>query len=232
MFKGFTQNTVDFMWGIRFNNEREWFLAHKEAYQQDFLAPVRELGEQVYEGLRAAFPEEPLILKLSRIYRDARRLHGRGPYKDHLWWCIRTGAEDWVSRPTFWFEIGPDYYSYGLGFWAPKAAFMEAYRREMDRDPKGFARLVRRFEKLEDLELKGEDYKKPRQAPAPGLAPWYQKKNLMLCREGPLDEGIFSPALADRVLAAFRELMPLYRWLTRVAATVPQGEKCDKEERP
>ena len=54
MFKGFTQNTVDFMWGIRFNNEREWFLAHKEAYQQDFLAPVRELGEQVYDGLRAA----------------------------------------------------------------------------------------------------------------------------------------------------------------------------------
>ena len=229
MFTGFTPETIDFLWGIRMNNNREWFLEHKSQYTSTLYEPMKALGQELFQPFLSRSGD---VLKVSRIYRDARRLHGRGPYKDHLWWCIRTGAEDWVSRPTFWFEIGPDYYSYGLGFWAPKAAFMEAYRREMDRDPKGFARLVRRFEKREDLELKGEDYKKPRQAPAPELAPWYQKKNLMLCREGPLDEGIFSPALADRVLAAFRELMPLYRWLTRVAAAVPQGEKCDKEERP
>ena len=29
MFQGYTQETVDFMWGIRFNNERGWFLEHK-----------------------------------------------------------------------------------------------------------------------------------------------------------------------------------------------------------
>ena len=85
MFQGYSQETVDFMWGIRFNNERGWFLAHKDDYQQHLLAPTRELGQAVYEGLSAALPQEPLILKVSRIYRDARRLHGQGPYKDHLW---------------------------------------------------------------------------------------------------------------------------------------------------
>ena len=30
MFRGYTQQTVDFMWGIRFNNERGWFMDHKE----------------------------------------------------------------------------------------------------------------------------------------------------------------------------------------------------------
>ena len=29
MFQGFSQETVDFMWGIRFNNDRGWFEAHK-----------------------------------------------------------------------------------------------------------------------------------------------------------------------------------------------------------
>ncbi len=29
MFEGFSQETVDFMWGIRFNNEKSWFEAHK-----------------------------------------------------------------------------------------------------------------------------------------------------------------------------------------------------------
>lgn len=33
MFQGFTQGTTDFLWGIRFNNERSWFLAHKEEFR-------------------------------------------------------------------------------------------------------------------------------------------------------------------------------------------------------
>ena len=125
-FEGYTQETLDFLWGIRFHTERSWFLAHKQDYEAHLLAPTRALGEQVYEALHAAFPKEPFLLKLSRIYRDARRLHGNGPYKDHLWFCVRAGGEDWTGRPTFYFEIGPDYYSYGMGFWAPKAALMEA----------------------------------------------------------------------------------------------------------
>ena len=116
MFQGYSQETVDFMWGIRFNNERGWFLVHKDDYQQHLLTPTRELGQAVYEGLSEALPQEPLILKVSRIYRDARRLHGQGPYKDHLWFCVRTGDQDWTGRPTFYFEIAPDYYSYGMGF--------------------------------------------------------------------------------------------------------------------
>ena len=36
MFQGFSQETVDFMWGIRFNNERTWFMAHKDEYQKHF----------------------------------------------------------------------------------------------------------------------------------------------------------------------------------------------------
>ena len=115
MFQGYDQQTVDFLWGIRFNNDRSWFQEHKEQYQTHLLAPTRALGEQLYDGLHAMLPHEPLILKVSRIYRDARRLHGQGPYKDHLWLCVRTGDQDWTGRPTFYFEIAPDYYSYGMG---------------------------------------------------------------------------------------------------------------------
>jgi len=220
MFQGFSQKTVDFMWGIRFNNERDWFLAHKEDYINDFLTPTKELGQQVYDGLHAMEPHEPLILKVSRIYRDARRLHGRGPYKDHLWWCIRTGDENWTGRPVFWFELGPDYYSYGLGFWEPKAAVLEAYRREIDRDPEAFSKMVRRFNKQKGLSLQGEEYKKAKGEVSNLLRPWYQKRNLMLCFEGPLDESIYSPDLADTILAAYKELMPFYKWFARVAASI------------
>lgn len=53
MFTGFTDATVDFMWGIRFNNERAWFEAHKEDYLQSFYRPMKELGAEVYDYISA-----------------------------------------------------------------------------------------------------------------------------------------------------------------------------------
>ena len=78
-FQGYTQETVDFLWGIRFNNERSWFMEHKQDYQAHLLAPTRALAEQVYDAIHEMCPDDPFLLKLSRIYRDARRLHGQGP---------------------------------------------------------------------------------------------------------------------------------------------------------
>ena len=32
MFEGFSPETFDFLWGIRMNNNRDWFLANKKQY--------------------------------------------------------------------------------------------------------------------------------------------------------------------------------------------------------
>ena len=39
MFQGFSQQTNDFLWGIRFNNERSWFEARRSMH--GFLRPMR-----------------------------------------------------------------------------------------------------------------------------------------------------------------------------------------------
>ena len=52
MFTGFTDETVDFMWGIRFNNERTWFEAHKDVYLTQFYQPMRELSAELYDFIR------------------------------------------------------------------------------------------------------------------------------------------------------------------------------------
>ena len=223
MFQGFSQNAIDFLWGISLNNERGWFMAHKEDYQAQLLRPTRELGEQVYEALHEKYPKEPFMLKMSRIYRDARRLHGQGPYKDHLWFCIRTGDEDWTGRPTFYFEIAPDYYSYGMGFWAPKASLMEAYRKGIDENPETLAKLVRRFNRQTHFVLAGPEYARSKGEVSELLRPWYQKKSVNLQHELPPDERIFSPELAQDMIEGFEELMPFYKYFDRLCAA--QAEK-------
>ena len=41
--------TLEFMWGIRLNNNREWFTAHKQDYLDHLYTPTMELGREVYE---------------------------------------------------------------------------------------------------------------------------------------------------------------------------------------
>ena len=107
MFQGYTQGTVDFLWNLRFNNERGWFQEHKEEFLALVDRPTRALAAQLAEEMTEAFPKLGLELKVSRIYRDARRLFGRGPYKDHLWFSLRKPGERDSCIPCFWFEVAP-----------------------------------------------------------------------------------------------------------------------------
>ena len=218
MFQGFSQQTNDFLWGIRFNNERSWFEAHKQEYLDYVQSPLRQLAQEVYARFSAAHEELPLMVRVSRIYRDARRLHGNGPYKDHLWFCVRAGGEDWTGRPTFYFEIGPDYYSYGMGFWAPKAALMEAYRKAVDEHPEVLEKLVKRFNKQAQFTLSGPEYARKKTAPSPLLAAWYNKKSINLQHDAAPDERMFSPELAQDIIEGFRTLMPLYKYFDGLCA--------------
>ena len=46
-FTGFYPETIDFLWGIRLNNNREWFEAHKADYQRFLWEPMKALAADV-----------------------------------------------------------------------------------------------------------------------------------------------------------------------------------------
>ena len=212
MFQGFSQEAVDFLWGIRFNNERGWFEARKEEYLTLVAGPMRELGEQVHAAVEEEFPKLGLNLHVSRIYRDARRLHGRGPYKDNLWLSVEAPAESvWTSQPTFWFELGPEEWSYGLGYYSATPATMMKLRARMARDPQMMESFTRKLGRQKEFVLTGEEYKRPKEgAPSALLKPWYAKKSFSLSHDEKLDEIIFSRDLVDRLKSGYQFLLPYY----------------------
>lgn len=57
MFTGYSDQTVDFLWGIRFNNDRDWFLAHKEDYLRHVSEPTQALGREVYDRFTDKHPK-------------------------------------------------------------------------------------------------------------------------------------------------------------------------------
>lgn len=226
MFTGFTDETVDFMWGIRFNNERTWFEAHKEIYLNYFYYPMRDLGAELYEFIRDKRPDYDLINKVTRIYRDARRLHGRGPYKESLWFSVEQPSEQWTSKPTFWFELMPEGWSCGMGYYCPKALTMAKLRARLDRDPKTMESLTRTLNRQEELVLETEAYKRPKGTPpSPLLEPWYRAKSFVICHNDKLTDELFSRDIVDRLKRDFEFLLPYYDYFVTLDGDPDPAEK-------
>ena len=57
------------------------------------------------------------------------------------------------------------------------------------------------------------------------LRSWYQKKSLSLRWEGPLDERIFTSALAEDIIAGFKTLIPFYHYFNKLVALTPRQER-------
>ena len=212
MFTGYCDKTLEFMWGIRLNNDRAWFTAHKEEYLQYLYQPTMDLGREVYERFMDKFPKLNLNLHVCRIYRDARRLHGRGPYKDHLWLTIRPENDIWSHQPVFWFEITPEGWSYGVGFWNASAQTMAAMRRDMDENPARLEKLARRLKRDGRFQVQGRDYARPKGDPSPLLRDWYNKREISLGCERPFDDLVCSPELVGELVDGFSFLEPCYQY--------------------
>jgi uncharacterized protein (TIGR02453 family) len=212
MFEGFSPETIDFLWGIRMNNNREWFLEHKKQYVDTLYEPMKALGKELFEP----FLDMPgNILKVSRIYRDAR-LHHPLPYKETLWVCIRQDDQDWAQLPCLYFELSPDGASYGLFIYKPKTAYMEAFRRHIQAYPDEFLNLIRTTEEAVGMQITAQLYKRPKPTDNPDLASYFAWKGDISCIiHEDFSENTFGPELKDRVLDFFTKLIPLYDYFNR-----------------
>ena len=211
-FNGFSGQTADFLWELAFHNERPWFLAHKEEFERVLNEPFKALAHELYDEMSRRFPGESFRVHVSRIYRDARRLFGRGPYKDHLWFTLTPGGGNEYG-PSFWFEIGAADYSYGLGLWAPNAATMEAFRRAVAANPAAFERLVSPLGSMKGFLLQGEEFRRPKGDLGETINPWYNRKYLDFGTHRDHDALLYSPALTAAVAGDLEKLMPLCRFL-------------------
>ncbi len=214
MFQGFSDATIDFMWGIRFHNERDWFNQHKQEYLQHFYEPMKELNAELYQRMCQAFPTQSFRSKVSRIYRDARRLHGRGPYRDCLWLMLQAPAQNWDDTPAFWFELTPDGWSYGMGMGCGPSILSAKLRARMDADPKPMEQLTLRLNGQSEFVLDGPEYARKKTPSVPILAPWYNKKHFALLHQQPNGIELYDRALVDRIFEGWRFLMPFYQYLS------------------
>ena len=211
-FQGFTGETADFLWELSFHNERPWFQEHREEYLRVLHVPFHALAADTATAMRAAFPEANFDLHVSRIYRDARTLNGRGPLNDHMWFSLGRTGRVYAVEPQFYFGVEARCCQWGLGYWNAGAEMMERWRRSIDANPARLSRIVRRVDRMEGMERYGPTYKRPKGDPGPLLFDWYNARTPGVDRMLWFDGGTPGPELADTVAADFIQLMPLYEY--------------------
>lgn len=214
-FEGFTPETIDFLWGIRMNNNREWFLEHKKQYVNTLYEPMKALGAQLFQP----FLEKPgTVLKVSRIYRDTR-LHHPDPYKESLWICIRQDVEWWAEYPCLFFEIRPEGVAYGFSLWKPKAQYMADFRSRISARPDEFLTMLADTEAAVGMPVTAQCYKRPKETDNPALVPYISwKEDLSCIRSEEVGDGIFGPELGKRAGEFLEKLIPVYDYFNLLAS--------------
>ena len=179
---------------------------------------MKELGQEVFKQIATEHAKYGFIHKVSRIYKDARRVRGGEPYRCNMWFSIEKPSEQWTSTPVFWFELSPDGWSYGLGYYQAKAMTMAKLRARIDRNPKVFEKLIAPLDSQDEFTLDGEEYKRKKEAPYLKVSDWYNKKSFSLVHNQHNGEELYSRELVSRLVSGYKFLMPFYDYFITLDA--------------
>ncbi|WP_413740391.1 DUF2461 domain-containing protein [Sodalis sp. RH14] len=218
-FQGFTPTGLEFLQQVVKENSKEWFESHRGEYQRHLLAPFRALVEDLAPAMLAIDDKvetRPAVGKtLSRMYRDTRFSRDKSLFRNRMWLTFKRHSKEWTDAPVFFFEITPDFFHYGLGYYSASKATMDRFRHLMLRQPEEFARAAACARA--PFALAGESYKRPLiKDQDPALASWYNRKSFAVMTTDNNIASLFSPALAARLMRDFTRLQPLYALLMRV----------------
>ena len=220
-FDGFRPETVRFLEGLRDNNNKVWFQAHKADYERYVLEPTRAFAEDMAERLTALTGPAGGGIKGSpfRIYRDVRFSKDKSPYKTHVGVAFGAADRGKVEGPGFYFHLEPPTVMLGGGMHEFTPGTLAKYRDAVVDAREGEAlREVVDTMLRDGYELWGKGYKRvPR-----GYDPDHPNADLLLHRglfaglTTVVPEESFSSALLDWCERHYRATYPLEAWLERV----------------
>ena len=219
----FSKRALQFLRGLKKNNAKPWFEAHRDEYERDVREPMRDLIEDLDRRLRRFAPEIGGDPKRSmfRIHRDVRFSKDKSPYKTHAacWFHHRSatgrvGGEAQEGSAGFYFHLEPGRSMVGGGLWMPPRPQLNKLRDAIVENPARFDQvargLTRRFGGLDDEHLLK---RMPRgyADDQPG-AQWLRYNSFTAGRRL-TDAQATAAALPSLLEKEFTAMLPLVRWV-------------------
>ena len=215
--RAFTPATLSFLRALKRNNDREWFKARKDRYDQDVRDPMIRVIERLAVDFKRFGPELVASPKISlyRIYRDTRFSADKTPLKTNVAASFPWRGLHRHQGAGLYFEIAPAWVWIGGGMYAPEPPQLVKVREHIAETWPEIRSLTRartfvaRFEALGGEQLTRVPRGYPSDHPA---ADFLRRRQFLAGRELPAEFATrdeFYPEL----LATFKALTPLVRFL-------------------
>jgi uncharacterized protein (TIGR02453 family) len=206
-FNGFSDRALDFYEGLRADNSKTYWTAHKQVYEDEVRAPMQALLDSLAEEFGGT-------ATLFRPYRDVRFSADKSPYKTAQGGFV--GVDEGVG---YWMQLDAEGVMVGGGFHAHDKEQTARYRAAVDDEAAGtaleaiIAGLV-----ATGFSTGGDKVKtKPRGVPAdhPRLE-LMRHESLTVARHVPSRESA-SRRFATTLAKDWRRITPLIDWTLRYA---------------
>lgn len=148
MTKFFTAATFTFLEDLADNNDREWFKANQDRYEEKVRQPALDFIEAFAAPLRKISPHfvaDPRKVggSLFRIQRDTRFSTDKTPYKTGIGIQFRHVATSGdVHAPGYYLHIEPGGNYAGVGLWRPATADARTIRQKIADEPNAWKKAA------------------------------------------------------------------------------------------
>ncbi len=216
-FAGFPPDTLKFLRALTRNNNRDWFFAHKQIYEEKVKGPMVDLVIALGGAMQGFGPEMIVDPKkaIYRIYRDIRFSADKSPYKTHIAAVFVPRGIPKNSAAVLYFHLSPEEVIIAGGIYMPGSPELRAIRQH----------IAGHYEELQAI-LKNREFanmfggiwgerlsRPPRGFPLnhPAMELLRHKQYLVSVTEKP--EFAETRDLFPRLLTCFTAMMPLVRFL-------------------
>lgn len=213
--------TLKFLPGLKKNNNKPWFDAHRAQYE----AAKIDFSNFIQLVIDAVQKSDTTITGLTakecqfRINRDIRFSKDKRPYKENFGAFICRGGKKSIYA-GYYFHLAPGNSFIGGGLWQPEPENLKKVRQEIDYNWDEFQSILKNksFKKIYGDLLKTGDLslsRMPKGYEEDNPAIDYLKLKSLIAETTIADEDLTKSSLHKKTVTAFETLQPLLNFINR-----------------
>ena len=210
-FTGFSKKLPRFWFDLHCNNNMENEAEWKDIYKKYVTNPLTDL----YEALVPIVSDISENVELSPArcisspYTD-RRFSYHTPFKEYMYLRFKQKGKK-TDVPGFYFDMGAEYYSYGLRVYKQTAKGISQMREQIALHEETVASVLEAV--LENgYEIIGEDYKKDHFAnvESRNVKMLLNKKSFYIGKRIYVNASVYTKEFADEIAECFRQMSSIF----------------------
>ncbi len=210
----FGPGLMKFLRELKAHNNRDWFLANKDRYEEHVREPAREFVRLMAPKLARISPhlvasDKKVGGSLMRINRDVRFSADKSPYKTNVGISFRHEEGKDVHAPGYYVHLEPGSLFLGAGMWHPEKNALAGMRAAIAADGRAWKRVRDGKAFRAEWKLEGDSLKRAPKGYDPEhplIVDLRRKDHIAVAKLAAKD--VTRPDLVDHLTKLFRAAKP------------------------